>query len=48
MPNRKKHNVEKYARYSSQDRKKKNKLRKLKHIAKLQPNNKQIISLLEK
>lgn len=47
MPNRKSHNVEKYTRYKAENRKEKNKLRKLKKIAKLQPNNLQIINLIK-
>ncbi len=48
MPNRKKHSVEKYARYKAEDRKEKNKQRKLRKVARQQPNNKQVTNLLEK
>jgi len=46
MPNRKKHNVEKYARYKAQDRKEKNKQKRLRKVAKKQPNNLQIKKLI--
>jgi len=46
MPNRKKHNVEKYARYKAENRKEKNKQKRLRKVAKKQPNNLQIKKLI--
>ena len=47
MPNRKKHNVEKYARYKAEDRREKNRQRKLRKIFKRQPNNLQVKALIK-
>lgn len=47
MPNRKKHNVEKYARYKAEDRKEKNRQRKLRKVFKHQPNNLQVKALIK-
>lgn len=47
MPNRKKHNVEKYARYKAEDRKEKNRQRKLRKVLKHQPNNLQVKALIK-
>jgi len=38
----------KLARYKAENRREKNKQRKLRKIAKLQPNNKQVIDLIER
>ena len=42
MSNRPGHNKVKCTRYKSEGRREKNKLRKLKRVLKLQPNNKQV------